>query len=184
MLKRAKVIGELEQLLDEARADGLAASRTRERWLRQQSAATATFVGSLLDLAESGAPVSLSLAAGRRHDGRVVGVGEDLVVLLEREEHVAVRSAAIAMVRTAPGTTAGPASGARPAALDLRFGELLARVVAGSPDVAVVLVTGDVVGGQLLAVGADVLSVRVAAGDGGVVYCPLPSLASVRLRSG
>jgi hypothetical protein len=177
-------VHELERLLDEARTDGLAESRTRERWLRHQATATATLLGSLLDLAETGASVAVSLLGGRRHDGRLVGVGDDVVVLVERSEHVVVRTEAIALVRTAPGTTAGPAAGARPAALDLHAGELLARLADGAPDVALALVSGDVVGGRLLAAGADVLSVRVADGDAGIVYCPLRSVGSARLRSG
>lgn len=175
---------QLQELLDASRADDLSAARVRERWLRQQATEEATFVGTLLDLAELAAPVSASLIGGRRHDGRIIGLTADGVVLDERGDHVVVRLGAVAFVRPSPGTASAVATGDRPAALDLSFGELLARVVGEQPEVALALVSGDAVGGRLLAVGLDVLSVRVASGDAGLVYCPLPSIASVRLRSG
>lgn len=173
-----------EDLLDEAKADAQAQSRMRERWLRRQASESATFVGALLDLAESGAGLSVSTIGGRRHDGTVVGLGVDVVVLAERGEHIAVRAGAISFVRPHPGTEAGVASGDRPAALDLTFAELLARVVDHEPEVAATLVTGEVLAGALLAVGVDVVSIRLAPGADGIAYCPAPALSSVRFRSG
>jgi len=175
---------QLQDLLDAGRADDLVTARVRERWLRHQATEDATFVGTLLDLAEHTAPLSLSLVGGRRHDGRVVGLAADAVVVDERGEHVVIRLGAVVFVRPAPGTVTAVASGDRAASLELAFGELLARVAPDQPDVAVSFVSGDAVTGRLLAVGVDVMTVQVSAGDAGLVYCPLPSVASVRLRSG
>lgn len=177
-------IVQLDDLLDEAKADAHAQARARERWLRRQAAESATFIGALLDLAESGTAVSVSTVGGRRHDGEVVGLGVDAVVLGDRGEHVVVRMPAITMVRPRPGSGAGVPGGDRPAALDLTFVELLARLVDDAPEVAASLVTGEVLAGTLLAVGVDVLSIRLAPGADGIAYCPPSALSSARLRSG
>ena len=173
-----------DRLLDEARADAHAEGRVRERWLRRQATEEATLVGTLVDLAEGGAAVAFGLDGGRRHEGRIVGIGHDVIVLLDRTDHVAIRLAAITVVRPHPGGASGPAAGARAAALDLTLIELLARIVDEKPDVAITLGTGEVLSGSLLAVGADVLTVRVAPGADGVAYCSAAAVSSVRLRSG
>jgi hypothetical protein len=173
-----------EELLDDARADDLAQARTRERWLRQQAATSATVLGTLLDLAERGAVVAISVLGGRRLDGRVLALGHDVVLLAERDDRVIVALASVVTFRPAPGAGGHVATGDRPAAVDVGLAELLARVAADEPDVAVTLVTGDALNGRLLAVGADVVSIRVAAGDAGVAYCSTSAVSSVRLRSG
>lgn len=175
---------EWERLLDDARADAQAQARTRERWLQRQATESATFVGTLLDLAEADATLSLTLVGGRRHDGRVVGLGHDVAVLDDRGEHVVVRLEAVTLVRPHPGQRTGAASGDRLAALDLGFAEVLGRVAGEAPDVALVLVTGDVVAGSLPAVGTDVVTIRMAPGADGFAYSPVASIASVRFRSG
>lgn len=175
----------LDDLLDAARADALAGARDRARSLARQAEVSATFAGTLLDLAEHGAAVSLTCAGGRRVDGTIRAIGVGLVVVDDRAgDVVGVQLGAIALVRPAPGTTAASATGARSPALDLTLGELLARLVEDRPEVAMALVTGDVVAGELLAVGEDVATVRVAPGAGGVAYVSLSSVASTRFRSG
>jgi hypothetical protein len=173
-----------EELLDLAKADDLALARTRERWLRQQATTSATVLGTLLDLAERGAAVSVGLLGGRRHDGVVLAIGLDVVLLAERDDRVAIALGAVTTFRPAPGAGGRAATGDRPAAVDIGFVELLARVVDDQPDVAISLVTGESMTGRLLAVGADVVSMRVAAGDDGVAYCSTSAVSSVRLRSG
>lgn len=173
-----------EDLLDEAKADALTQARIRERWLRRQARESATLVGTLLDLAEAGVGVSVSTTGGRRHHGTVVGLGTDVVVIADRGEHVAVRLPAVTLVRPHPGSRATSASGARPAALDLTFTELLARLVDGEPEVAIALVTNETAAGTLLAVGIDILSLRVAPGADGITYCSAAAVSSVRFRSG
>ena len=172
-----------DRLLDEARADDQSQARIRERWLRQQATETATLLGTLVDLAESGAAVTVWLRGGRRHDGRPVGLGNDFVVLDDRGEHITIRLDAASVVRPQPGHVARAATGDRTAALDLDFIELLGRLLADRPEVAVV-VGDDALVGTLLAVGADVLTIRVAPGDDGIAYCSAAAVSSVRFRSG
>lgn len=173
-----------ERLLDEAKSDALAQARVRERSLRRQASDSATLVGTMVDLAESGIALSVSLLGGRRHDGVAVGVGHDVLVLLDRGEHVAVRLGAVTLVRPSPGAGADLASGDRAAALDLGFVELLARTVDDQPEIGVSLVTGDALAGSLVAVGGDLLTLRLAPGADGVAYCSAGAVSSVRFRSG
>ena len=173
-----------ERLLDEARADDQTQTRIRERWLRRQATESATLLGTLVDLAESATAVTVWLRGGRRHDGRPVGIGNDFVVLRDRGEHVTIRLAAVSVVRPQPGQVARAATGDRAAALDLGLTELLSRLVDDQPEVAVVVGEHDAMAGTLLAVGADVLTIRVAPGDDGVAYCSAEAVSSVRFRSG
>lgn len=141
-------------------------------------------MGTLLDLAESGVGLSISTHGGRRHDGVAVGLGHDVVVVLDRGEHIAIRLGAVTLVRPAPGSRADLAAGDRAAAIDLGFVELLARVVDDQPELAVALVTGETLAGILLAVGDDLLTLRLAPGADGVAYCSAAAVSSVRFRSG
>lgn len=170
-----------QEVLDEARADDQAQGRARERWLRRQAEESATLVGTLLDLAESGVDVALSTLGGRRHDGPIVGLGIDVVVLEDRNERVAVRLPAITTVRPRPGAALVVAAGDRAAVLDLTFVELLARFVDERPDVSVALLSGEAVTGRLVGVGTDVLSIRVAEGEAGIAYCSAAAASSARL---
>jgi hypothetical protein len=177
----------IEDLIDAARGDEAASARARERWLARQAEASATLVGSLVDLAEAGAPIAITCVGARTITGTMRAVGTDVVVVAERGgDSVLVRIGAIALVRPAPGgAPVDAARGDRAAALDLTLVELLDRLAGERPDVAVSLDTADVVSGALVAVGADVLTVRLAAGDGGVAYVSASSVSSVRLtRSG
>ena len=172
-----------QALLDEATAGEQASARGRERWLRRQATEGATLAGTLLDLAESGAPVTVWTAPDRRVDGVPVGVGTDVVVLRDRGDHVAVRIGAISVVRPGPGQRGVPATGDRSAAMRIDFVELLARIVDDRPEVALVVVTGETLTGTLVAVGADVLTLQVG-GGGDLAYCSVARCASVRFRSG
>jgi hypothetical protein len=178
------MVHDWELLLDEARADGEAQARARERWLRLQATVSATMLGTLVDLAEAGAGVTIWLRGGRRHEGVPVGLGADFVVVLDRREHVTVRLGAVSVVRPRPGQRGGAATGDRPAALDLCLVELLARLAGGRPEVAIAVGDADLLRGTLEAVGADVLTVRVAPGDDGVAYCSADAVSSVRFLSG
>ncbi|MEA3020103.1 MAG: hypothetical protein QOI47_1627 [Actinomycetota bacterium] len=173
-----------ERLLDDARADTQSQQRVRERWLRRQAQESATLLGTLVDLAEAGSGASIGIGGGRRHDGVPIGIGSDFVVIDERSERVAIRLGAVTLVRPRPGSGASPASGDRAAALDLSLVELLARLSGAQPEVAVALGTGEIVAGSLLAVGVDVLTLRVAPGADGIAYCSAAAVSSVRFRSG
>lgn len=170
-----------EHLLDQARADAGRAARSRARWLGQQARESATLAGTLIDLAEAGVPVSLRLAGGHRVDGAVTLVGVDVVGIDDGARPAVVAASAIAVVRPSPAHGAAPATGDREPAVDLAFDEVVARVAAEPTPVALGLRDGDVMGGELVAAGVDVLTLRLAAGPAGIAYVSVAAVSFVRL---
>ena len=155
----------LVDLLDDARAAEVTAGRERQRWLRRQAEEEATLEGALLDLAERATVVALRTTAGRVHHGRVVAVGTDFVVIGADRGGTCVRLSAVSSVRPGPGERHGPPTGAREPALDLLLVEVLGGLAPERPRVAIGTAAGEVVSGELSAVGADVVTVRLD-GDG------------------
>lgn len=168
----------LRRLVDDERADDETRRRVRRRWLRQQAEEEAEFAGTLLALLERGAGVDVSTATGRRHRGRLVGLGRDVCALRTLDgRRVWLRVAELEVVRPEPGLDSPPASDARAERQDLELAEVLARMVDQRPSLRVVLAgSGDAVTGTLLAVGADVAT--LAEGErGAVCYVRLSSVA-------
>ena len=163
-------------LLDDARAAEHRRARTGERLLRTAAEESATFAGSLLDLAERGRSVRITTASRRRHVGSIQLVGLDFLVVADAW----VALAAVTSVGVVEG--GATATGDRPAT-DLLLVEALARVAPERPGLAVVTSGGEVVAGRLLAVGADVLTLRLD-GDGGTAYVPAAAVLEVLFRPG
>lgn len=161
----------LVSLLDEGRADEMVATRARERLLRRMAEEGAELAGTLVDLAEHGSPVAVATVAGRRHHGMVVGVGGDYCVL--RSDHdveVHLRLDAITTVRPHPEERHDVASGARrPVAAGLLL-EVLGRVAGERRRVSLVTWSGEVIVGELRAVGTDVVSLRLDGAGGDTCY--------------
>jgi hypothetical protein len=155
----------LVALLDEARASERAAGRTRAAWLRRQAEEGATLAGALLVLAEAGSVVSARTTSGRVSHGVVAQVATDFVVLRSERGDVCISFAAISTVRLQEGERHRAPTGSRPPALDLLLVEVLAGLAPERPRVAVGTTGDGVVAGELLAVGADVVTVRLD-GDG------------------
>lgn len=152
----------LVELLDEVRAGDAGAARMRERWLRRQAEEGATLGGTLLDLAERRAAVSLRTQSGRTSHGAVVAVGTDFAVLRgEDGRDTCVRLRAIATVRPQAGERYVTASGDRASPLDLLLIEVLAGLAPDRPRVALVTDGGELVAGELRAVGVDVVTLRL-----------------------
>lgn len=152
----------LVELLDEVRAGDASAARVRERWLRRQAEEGATLGGTLLDLAERRATVSLRTQRGRTTHGAVMAVGTDFAVLRgEDRRDTCVRLQAIATVRPQGGERHVSASGDRASPLDLLLIEVLAGLAPDLPRVALFTGGGELVAGELRAVGADVMTLRL-----------------------
>lgn len=164
------------ELLDDARADEHRRARATERLLRTAAEESATLAGTLLDLAERGTSVRIATASRRRHVGPVQLVGLDFVVVGDAW----IALAAVASVGVVDGGAI--ATGDRHAT-DLMLVEALGRVAAERPDLAVTTAGGEVAGGRLLAVGADVLTLRLD-GDGATAYVPAAAVLEVLFRSG
>jgi hypothetical protein len=143
------------ELADESAADDAASRRARARWLQRQAAEEATLAGTLVDLAESGADVSLRSRSGRMHRGTITSVGGDFLVMGDAW----IALAAVVAVRTA---AARSTPGDRGPARDVRLAEALGELAADRPSVVVVPVAGEPLRGELVAVGADVLTLTLA----------------------
>jgi hypothetical protein len=160
----------------EHRAGAAAEARSRERWLRQQVAETATLAGTLVDLAEQGADAAV-IVGPRRVTGRLIGVGGDGCVVADRAGAVTIVALAhVSAVRVAgrrPGT--GEATGARPPAGAWDVADAMAALAAERSPVRISLRGGETLSGDLISVGDDVLTVRLA--EGGMrVYVALGAL--------
>lgn len=152
----------LERWAADAAVDEAARFRTRARWLQIQSEESATFVGTLLDLAERAEPVLVD-AGGQQVRGPLVGLGGDFVVVRaptgDRITDTLVRIAAIDVVRAAPG--AMEVRGDRAAMLDVQLGAVLGPMAADRPTVVVRTTHGVSVRGELRTAGTDVFRVLV-----------------------
>lgn len=166
-----------QQLLDEARTDLANESRERQRVLEQVQRESATFVGTLLDLAERQAPVSVRTAVGTTITGTVDLVGADVVQV----GGTWLRTDAVTAVRA---TATGPATGDRaPEDGDITFQGVLERLAEDRHRVALHVDDGEPLRGELVAVGQDVLTLRLEGADRAVAYVPVAEVAGVRLTS-
>jgi hypothetical protein len=164
------------------RAGSAAAARSRERSLREQARASATWAGILVDLAEAATVVG-ALVAGQRRSGRLVGVGRDFCILEPRSGRTAlVCLDAVSELSPDYGTTAGLPAGDRGAALDLTLMTAMALLAEERYPVAVLTTTGAETAGDLVAVGADVLTIRTNPPARRVVYVPRTAVALCELR--
>jgi hypothetical protein len=151
----------LVALLDEARATDRAAARRRGAWLRRQAEEEATLAGALLDLSERGSLVTIGSTSGRTTSGTVAAVARDFVVLRSDRADACIALAAVSSVRLHEGERHGAPTGSRQAALDLVLVEVLAGLSAERPRVALVTGGDGVLAGELVAVGADVVTLRM-----------------------
>lgn len=174
----------LTALLDEARADDVGAARARERSLRRQAEEGATLRGTLLDLAERRAQVTVRTTAGRAGHGAVIAVGSDFVALQAEDRGVVcLRLCALASVRVQPGFREEGAAGDRSPPLDLLLVDVLGRLLQDRARVA--LVTGaDVVSGELRAVGVDVVTLRLVGDRPGTCYLAVAAIDEVVVAAG
>lgn len=172
------LLGRLAAWAAAARVDEAAGARAREAFLRRAASEGATLAGVLLDLAEQGAPVLLTLAGGRRHRGRLRAVGADFVVLVnDQGGQVLVATRGVAVVRPEAGAEA--LAGDRPLTVAAGLAEALAVVAEDRPRVLVVAGDADGVAGELRAVGQDVLVLRLDGGGRPTAYVPVASLVEV-----
>lgn len=171
----------LDAWLADARVDGSADARARERWLQAAAEADATFAGVLLDLAERRVAVAVTTTVTRRHHGCIEVLGADFIaVRTATGGELLVSLHAISSVCTAP--LVEPAVGERPVTTELRLTDVLAELA--GERARVVLVPGgggDAVSGELRAVGGDVVTVRTATDPPGTAYVLVPNLAEVGL---
>lgn len=175
------LLGRLGRWAADARADDAVARRAREGFLRRAAGEDATFAGVLLDLAEQGAPVLVTLAGGRRHRGVLRAVGADFVGLVTGQgAQVLVAAGGIVSVR--PDPRARPLAGDRAVEVAAGLREVLAVLAEERPRVLVLAAgDGDGLAGELQGVGLDVLVLRLDGPDRPTAYVRVPNLVEVSL---
>jgi hypothetical protein len=168
----------MARLFAEQRAEDAAKARIRERALRASATTDATLAGIVLDLAERAETVSVRTTAGRSLTGRVLAVARDAIALEAGDTTTYVPLAAIAALRTPAGRVDEP-SGSRPLPA-VSLAALLADLAPERPTVRVMIVGDPALWrGELRAVGADVLTLRIAGDPPTTAYIPLDQLSEL-----
>jgi hypothetical protein len=169
----------LRRLLDDARAEADAGDRARRRWLRQQAEEEAEFTGTLRMLFEREATVVVATETGRRHQGRLVGLGRDVCSLDTPEgRRVWLRLDAVTTIRAEQALDHAAAGDARAQRQDLDFAEVLTRLAEERPAAQLVVHGSTSITGELRAVGADVATV-LEGETRTVCYVRVPSVVEV-----
>lgn len=164
--------GDLDRWVSTGRVEEAAAERSRRRWLERQAREDSRLVGMLLDLAERAASVTVRTIGGRTVSGPVAGVGADYVTVDEQHRgRVVVPLHAVATVRSP--ADAGLDDRALTGVVDLAA--MLTELAADRPGV-VVRAGGDDTGGDLVAGGRDVITVRTSGADGSTVHIALAAI--------
>ncbi len=171
---------QLAQWAADSKTEAAADGRVRQQWAQRQAEDEATLASVLLGLAERRAAVAVHLDSGSTVRGALAGVGADYLALVSGSHLTLMPTAAIAWVR--PEGPSPPAAFADRAAPTGRLVAVLASVAADGSEVRLVTRTESVVG-ELVSVGADVLTLRPTGGQAGqVVYVPVASLSEASLR--
>ncbi len=163
------------------RTTAAARNRSRERSLRDQASASASWAGVLVDLAEQAATVVIGM--GRvRCTGRIVGVARDFCVVQQAAGRpLLIGLEAISAVWPA-SRGGGFAAGDRRPSLALSMAGALSALAEERARVALTLSEGDQVEGELVAVGEDVITLRTEAPSRRSVYVRLASVRSCEIR--
>jgi hypothetical protein len=173
-------------LLDEARHREDVRTRTRRRWLDQQRVDEGGFVGTLLDLADRAQPVVVRTATGRVHQAYVGEVGEDHCVLeTTAGSTVIVALAALASVRPRHLDQHEPAVGDRRPVTGRTLRDQLQRISWDRPRVVLVtLGVPEVLSGELVSIGRDVVTLALDGDVGGLCFVPVAAVGEVAVVEG
>jgi len=174
----------LTRWLAEARAAEDAAARTRVRRLVGQAAEEGTLLTACLDLAERAATARIETTAGRTIQGVIAGAGRDFVLVAGDGGRALVALSGVVAVRTTDPAARPPAEPRPP--LGASLVDALAELMADRLSVGIVMNDGrgDLVTGVVVAVGADVITLRTDGEPPLTVYLRLESLVAVLLTSG
>jgi hypothetical protein len=164
---------------DDARRDEARLSRAARQDRAVAAGLSATFLGTLVELCETGTAAVVVTGMGEHHRGQIVAVGSDVVVLssvADRDSNTDRRTflspTAIDAIRETGGLH-------RRSVLSVpegpRMGDLLDELGTGSR-ISVGTLGGNRFMGTLLRVGADQLSLRLD-GENDVLTLPLASIA-------
>lgn len=148
------------QLLDDARQAQAVADRSQRRLLAEADDHDATFLGSVEDVAESGAVVVLATTVGRGVRGRVRALTGDHVLVDTEHGTTWVRIQAVTLLEVPRSATVRAGGGERPVRAPVPLADALRRLVEQRADVEITFEGGSSVRGTAVAVGRDVLTLR------------------------
>lgn len=174
------LLADLARWTGDSRSDEAARSRTQERWLRQQAVEDARFAGLLLDLSERGVVVALGTTAGSVLRGRIAAVAADFVLIAHSDggQVCLVALGCLATVRPEPGRHQSEATADRAAPLTATLADVLAGMAADRPRVRIVgVAAAGAVTGELRAVGADVMTLRLDGRPPPTVYLAVDAVS-------
>jgi hypothetical protein len=156
-------------------------ARARRHQRLAAASETASWLGTLRDLAERGARVSVTTRSRRRVSGWLVGLSTDrLVLAVTGEEMLHVRLAAVRLVRPEPGPPAPVATGDRAAPAEVTLEDVLDAVAErGGPVVLHLRDVADPLRGTLVGLGEDVATLRLEGPGRQTVYLPLAAIDAV-----
>ena len=174
----SNLINALARWAAEAQVDEAARARSRERWLRQQSAEETTFVSVLADLSDRGRAVLVSTTVGHRHLGTIGALGVDFVALrTDSGSDILIATAIIAAVRSQPRDRV--ALSGRTLSLHLHLADAILAMADERPRVTVATGDKSTVNGELVSVGLDVITVRVDGDTRANVYIPIAAVGEI-----
>lgn len=169
----------IRQWVADAAAKEAASSRVRSRRLLQQASEDATFVGTLVDLAEREGDLAIVTSDDSSVVGRIAVVGGDFVVVVGRNGRTSfVPTAAIAAVRAQPGTRETVVAGDRAAPLSAKLAAVVSELAAERVRVHVTTARHSVVG-EMRAAGDDVLVVMADGSPPVPAYVPLAAVTAL-----
>jgi hypothetical protein len=217
------LVAAFQRWLAGERTAAAAQNRAKERWLRDQASASASWAGILVDLAEQAATVIIGMGR-RRCTGRIAGVARDFCVVQQAGGRPAlIALEAISAVWPAQGRAGGAGgigdtggagdvggaggvtgaggvggvggvsgvsgvggvgsvSGDRRPSLAISMAGALSALADERARVSLTVEDGDQVEGELVAVGEDVITLRIEALSRRSVYVRLASVRSCEIR--
>ena len=176
----------LNQWLAESQVDAAIAERRRASWMQRQDEEESTFLGALIDQVEQGHPVAIGVSAGRKHHGVLQSIGKDVIAMQSKDgRQLFVALEAIISLRgqgREPLASIALANGPRLVVGYDTMRSRLADLAGVGTIVALSDPNGDVISGEIISVGRDVVALRVA--DTSVTYVALGSVTEVAVVSG
>jgi len=184
---------EVERWAAEVRVRDAVDARQRERWLTQQAQDEAAFASLLLGLAERSVVVIATTTGAHHHIGRVQAIGTDFAALATTGARTTLLSlSAIAAVRVASSAERrgrddhrrlGPAGDARPhgdsvTMVGVTMADVIGHAVERRPRVQLFAAAAQL-GGELRAVGTDVVTLRADGDPPGLAYVRLASVSEL-----
>jgi hypothetical protein len=168
----------LTELLDAGRAESDSSERSAQRWSGMIDEETATWVGTLVDLAEQGQPATLTTVTGGRHTLTITAIGSNVVVG-ERSDRSRV-FLALAAVESAmlPTRRRRGAGGNRDVLSTATLQSFLFQEAGERPHVSALTYSGAVSSGMLVAVGQDVISIELTDAHS-ILAIPVDSIIEV-----